>query len=56
MMDMPDLRTNWKTTIVGAALVIACVVSVFVKECTWSEAMIGITCGLGLMFSKDHDN
>jgi hypothetical protein len=47
---------NWKTTIAGVVLIVASIASVFVKNVTWSEAVIGFTAGVGLIAAKDHNN
>jgi hypothetical protein len=44
---------SWKTTVLGIILIIASIVSVFVKEVQWSDAVIGIGVGLVLLFSPD---
>lgn len=44
---------SWKTTALGLILIIASVVSVFIKGIQWSDAVIGIGVGLVLIFSPD---
>jgi hypothetical protein len=44
---------QWKTTLLGLVLILACIVSVFVKDVQWSDAVIGIGVGLVLVFSPD---
>ncbi|MCX6257969.1 MAG: hypothetical protein NTW49_08770 [Bacteroidia bacterium] len=44
-----------KTSMFGGFIIIASVVSVFVKNISWTEAMIGISGGVGLILAKDHD-
>jgi hypothetical protein len=45
--------TQWKTTTLGLIIIIACIVSVFIKEVQWSDASFGIAVGLVLIFSPD---
>jgi len=44
---------QWKTTVLGLVLILASVLSVFLKDVQWSEAIIGIGVGLVLIFSPD---
>jgi hypothetical protein len=44
---------QWKTTLLGLVLILASIVSVFVKDVQWSDAVIGIGVGLVLVFSPD---
>jgi hypothetical protein len=44
---------QWKTTALGLILIIASIVSVFVKGIQWSDAVFGIGAGLVLIFSPD---
>jgi len=43
----------WKTTTLGIILILASIVSVFVKSVSWSDASFGIGIGLVLIFSPD---
>lgn len=45
--------SNWKTTSLGAVLIVASVVSVFTQDVSWVDASVPITIGLGLLMSKD---
>ena len=45
---------QWKTTTIGLVIIAAAIVSVFIKEIQWSDAMIGIAAGLTLVFSPDN--
>lgn len=44
------------TTLLGALVILASLASVFVLEIGWTEASIGITAGIGLLFMKDKGN
>jgi len=44
---------QWKTTALGLILIIASIVSVFVKGIQWSDASFGIGIGIVLIFSPD---
>lgn len=44
---------QWKTTILGLIILIASIASVFIREISWSDAVIGISIGLVLIFSPD---
>lgn len=44
---------QWKTTALGLVLIIASIVSVFLKSVTWADASFGIGIGVVLMFSPD---
>ena len=43
----------WKTTALGIILILASILSVFVKSVSWSDASFGIGIGLVLIFSPD---
>jgi hypothetical protein len=51
-MKVKNLK-EWKTTTLGIILILASVVSVFVKGIQWSDASFGIGIGLVLIFSPD---
>jgi hypothetical protein len=51
-MKIKNLK-EWKTTTLGIILILASVVSVFVKGIQWSDASFGIGIGLVLIFSPD---
>lgn len=44
---------QWKTTTLGAVIILASVASVFFKEVQWADAVYGIGLGLVLVFSPD---
>lgn len=41
------------TTVIGVIVIVASIASVFISHTTWTEAVIGIGCGLGLIAAKD---
>ena len=51
-MKLKNLK-EWKTTTLGIILILASIVSVFVKGIQWSDASFGIGIGLVLIFSPD---
>ena len=51
-MKVKNLK-EWKTTTLGIILILASIVSVFVKGIQWSDASFGIGIGLVLIFSPD---
>ena len=44
---------QWKTTALGLVIIIASIVSVFVKGLSWADASFGIGIGVVLIFSPD---
>lgn len=50
---LKNVTKGWKTTAVGLAIIIAALISVFVKDITWSDSTIAILIGLGLVFAPD---
>jgi len=44
-----------KTSIFGGFIIVASVVSIFLREISWAEASIGLSAGIGLLLAKDHD-
>ena len=46
---------SWKTSLLGIALMIAGIVTVFLGKATWPEAMFAVLAGGALVFSKDAD-
>jgi hypothetical protein len=44
---------SWKTSLIGFALIVSAVVSVFTSGITWVDAIVPISLGLGFLFSKD---
>jgi hypothetical protein len=51
-MKLKNLKA-WKTTALGIILIVASILSVFVKSVSWSDASFGIGIGLVLIFSPD---
>jgi O-antigen ligase len=51
-MKFKNLKA-WKTTALGVILIVASILSVFVKSVSWSDASFGIGIGLVLIFSPD---
>jgi hypothetical protein len=51
-MKFKNLKA-WKTTTLGIILIVASILSVFVKSVSWSDASFGIGIGLVLIFSPD---
>jgi len=51
-MKLKNLKA-WKTTVLGIILILASILSVFVKSVSWSDASFGIGIGLVLIFSPD---
>jgi hypothetical protein len=52
-MKVTNNVRQWKTTTLGLVLIVASIVSVFVKSVSWSDAVFGIGAGLVLIFSPD---
>ena len=52
-MKVTNNVRQWKTTTLGLVLIVASIVSVFVKSVSWSDAVFGIGAGLVLVFSPD---
>lgn len=50
---MENVTKGWKTSAIGIVVIIAAISSVLVKDVSWGDACIGITMGLGLLFSPD---
>lgn len=49
-----NVTKGWRTSLLGLVIIIAALVSVFTKEMmTWTDAIIAITLGVGLLFSPD---
>lgn len=42
-----------KTTFLGLGIILAAAVSVFTNNINWTEAVIGMTFGSGLLFAPD---
>jgi hypothetical protein len=50
---MKELKENWKSTFVGAVIVVSGIVSVFLGKSNWTEASIVIVIGVGFILSAD---
>lgn len=49
-----NVTKGWRTSLIGLAIIVAALVSVFVKESiTWTDAIIAISVGIGLLFAPD---
>lgn len=44
---------NWKTTVAGAAVMLACFTLVYFEKATLTEVSIFFTGGLAMLFMKD---
>lgn len=44
---------DWKTTVLGLAIIGGALASVFMGKSDWTGAMVVITLGIGLVFSPD---
>jgi hypothetical protein len=44
---------NWKTTLLGLAMIVACFVLVFIEKATLSEASMFIVGGFTMLFLRD---
>jgi hypothetical protein len=49
------VKSSWKTTVVGLALIIAGIYTGVTGVTSWVESNLVITIGIGLLFTKDHD-
>jgi hypothetical protein len=50
---MKNVTESWKTSIIGVLIIIASIVSIFVKAATWSDVIPAIVIGVGLLFAPD---
>ncbi len=50
---MKNIRKGPFTTILGIVIILASLASVFFGDSSWTEAVIGITCGAGFLFAPD---
>lgn len=49
-----NIFQSWKTSIIGFALIISAIVSVFnIKSASWTDASLPIAIGIGLLLSPD---
>lgn len=46
---------SWKTSLLGIALIVAGIVTVFLGKSSWPESMFAVLAGAALVFSKDSD-
>jgi hypothetical protein len=49
------LGKSWKTSLFGWFIMVGAAVSVFLGKTNWADAVIAITCGIGLLAAKDGD-
>lgn len=53
-MTRKNVKTGWKTTIIGIVLLAASVASVFLVDgINWLDASIGVALGIGMLFTPD---
>ena len=52
-LSLANVTKGWKTSIIGLVIIIAALASVFAKDASWTDAVIGISVGIGLMFAPD---
>jgi hypothetical protein len=52
-LSLANVTKGWRTSIIGAVMIIAAIASVFVKEATWVDATVAISIGIGLLFAPD---
>lgn len=38
---------------IGTVIIVAALVSVFTKDTSWTDAIVGISVGIGLLFAPD---
>lgn len=51
---LKNVAKGWRTSLIGASIIIAALISVFTKESiTWVDAVVGISLGVGLLFAPD---
>ena len=51
---LSNVVKGWRTSLIGLVIIIAALVSVFTKEMiTWTDAVVGISLGVGLLFAPD---
>jgi len=50
---LKNVTKGWRTSLIGAVLIIAAIVSVFAKGVTWVDATVAISVGIGLLFAPD---
>ena len=52
-LSLKNVAKGWKTSVIGAVIIIAALVSVFTKDASWTDAIVGISVGIGLLFAPD---
>lgn len=50
---LSNVTKGWKTSLIGLAIVVAALVSVFAKDVSWGDAIVAISVGVGLLFAPD---
>jgi len=46
---------NWKTSLVGLALVVGSIYTGVAGLASWTEVLLAVTAGIGFLYSKDYD-
>ena len=46
---------NWKTTLVGIALIGGAIYTGVTGVASWTEVLVVVTAGIGFIFSKDYN-
>jgi len=49
---MKNLKA-WKTTSIGLVLIIGAIATVFLGKADWTGAIVGVSTGVGLLFTPD---
>ena len=52
-LSLVNLTKGWRTSLIGTVIIIAALVSVFVKDVSWVDAAVAISLGVGLLFAPD---
>ncbi len=52
-LSLKNVAKGWKTSIIGLVIIIAALVSVFAKDANWTDAIVAISVGIGLLFAPD---
>lgn len=50
---LQNVTKGWKTSLIGSVIIIAALLSVFIKDATWVDAAVAISIGIGLLFAPD---
>ena len=53
MKYLRNVSKGWRTSLIGVAIIVAAMVSVFTKDVTWVDAIVAISVGVGLLFAPD---